>query len=254
MTPPPINIDGTNENYSNVTIDGQDVTQITIDGQDVLSTIPDSGIAHWTFDDADTSGGTANDVWNGNDATINGPTTGVSGANQTYSSGEAYDFDGTDDYIVQNTAGTFDATSDFSVAFWFNPDQLEGSTDIRLFELRADVTFLVGIGRAGADTLGINVGSDVGIKTLSSANTWYHVAVTHDASTTEFVAYVDNTQELTHSASISNNNKFANTIGVDAGGSAPRGGYFDGQIDDLRLYDKPLSATEVNNLYNTGSI
>jgi len=39
---PPINIDGTNENYSNVTIDGQDVEQITIDGQDVLSTIPDS--------------------------------------------------------------------------------------------------------------------------------------------------------------------------------------------------------------------
>jgi len=39
---PPINIDGRNENYSNVTIDGQDVEQITIDGQDVLSTIPDA--------------------------------------------------------------------------------------------------------------------------------------------------------------------------------------------------------------------
>jgi len=42
MTPPPINIDGTTENYSTVTIDGQDVEQITIDGQDVLSAIPDS--------------------------------------------------------------------------------------------------------------------------------------------------------------------------------------------------------------------
>jgi len=41
---PPINIDGTTENYSNVTIDGQDVEQITIDGQDVLSAIPDSGV------------------------------------------------------------------------------------------------------------------------------------------------------------------------------------------------------------------
>jgi len=48
---PPINIDGTNENYSNVTIDGQDVTQITIDGQDVLSTIPDS-ITSRTADDS----------------------------------------------------------------------------------------------------------------------------------------------------------------------------------------------------------
>jgi len=47
MTPPPINIDGTNENYSNVTIDGQDVEQITIDGQDVLSAIPDSVVAQY---------------------------------------------------------------------------------------------------------------------------------------------------------------------------------------------------------------
>jgi len=53
MTPPPINIDGANENYSNVTIDGQDVTQITIDGQDVLSTIPDSVVLNVTASDYD---------------------------------------------------------------------------------------------------------------------------------------------------------------------------------------------------------
>jgi len=46
MTPPPINIDGTNKNFSNVTIDGQDVTQITIDGQDVTGPIPLQTLQH----------------------------------------------------------------------------------------------------------------------------------------------------------------------------------------------------------------
>jgi len=30
--------------------------------------------------------------------------------------------------------------------------------------------------------------------------------------------------------------------------------YWDGYIDDLRIYDKELSNTEVSNLYNTGII
>jgi len=42
MTPPPINIDGTD--ITGATIDGQDVEQITIDGQDVLSAIPDTSM------------------------------------------------------------------------------------------------------------------------------------------------------------------------------------------------------------------
>jgi len=58
MTPPPINIDGTTENYSTVTIDGQDVEQITIDGQDVLSAIPDSVDLYWPADEG--SGTTLN--------------------------------------------------------------------------------------------------------------------------------------------------------------------------------------------------
>jgi len=61
---PPINIDGTNENYSNVTIDGQDVEQITIDGQDVLSAIPDSVVDNFE-DELYGSNGTISDFYGG---------------------------------------------------------------------------------------------------------------------------------------------------------------------------------------------
>jgi len=72
---PPINIDGTNENYSNVTIDGQDVTQITIDGQDVLSAIPDSVannlLVRYKFEDTGSPSKAVDDSGNNNDGVVN---------------------------------------------------------------------------------------------------------------------------------------------------------------------------------------
>jgi hypothetical protein len=38
------------------------------------------------------------------------------------------------------------------------------------------------------------------------------------------------------------------------GGQTDFGHYWDGRIDDVRVYDKGLTSTEVSNLYNTGSI
>jgi hypothetical protein len=93
---PPINFDGTNENYSSVTIDGQTVEQITIDGQDVLSAIPpDTGLLHdWEASNFD--GTTWADQQGAVDLSAQGdPTLETSGIN-----GEpAVLLDGVDDYF-----------------------------------------------------------------------------------------------------------------------------------------------------------
>jgi hypothetical protein len=111
---PPINIDGTNENYSNVTIDGQDVTQITIDGQDVLNAIPDSAIHRWKLDDVGT--GTATDSIGGADGSVSG-VSNISSAD--YQGGSAGDGDGSNDEISTGTLGTFGSSlnTDFAIAF-----------------------------------------------------------------------------------------------------------------------------------------
>jgi len=102
MTPPPINIDGRNENYSNVTIDGQDVTQITIDGQDVLSTIPDDGLTHVysALDSASLSAGSWTDQNGSND--LSGSSVGYNSS--AINSNGAMEFDQSQDHELSASA------------------------------------------------------------------------------------------------------------------------------------------------------
>jgi len=104
MTPPPINIDGTTENYSNVTIDGQDVEQITIDGQDVLSAIPDSGDLHARYDWTQASGTSTVTDQTGNGFDLTGSYTGPTAT------------------INGNQAGRFDATNNDEIDVSFTAE------------------------------------------------------------------------------------------------------------------------------------
>jgi len=94
MTPPPINIDGTD--ITGATIDGKDVEQITIDGQDVLSAIPDSAVEQFTAESFDDN----NDEWvgelgnfnlTGGSATKTTDSNGNTAVEYTGSSGQQHD-------------------------------------------------------------------------------------------------------------------------------------------------------------------
>jgi len=104
MTPPPINIDGTTENYSNVTIDGQDVEQITIDGQDVLSAIPDSDLLQARYDATELSLSDQDDVTTWPDETDNNRNLDEGGTpiyeTDVINGNPAVYTDGDDDYLA----------------------------------------------------------------------------------------------------------------------------------------------------------
>lgn len=79
------------------------------------------------------------------------------------------------------------------------------------------------------------------------AGEWVHLVATADGSTNRL--YVDGGEVDSVSFSgYDTGNDYR--IGERADGS----GNYGGDIDDVRIYDKVLTATEVNNLYNTGSI
>jgi hypothetical protein len=44
------------------------------------------------------------------------------------------------------------------------------------------------------------------------------------------------------------------TLAPDIGRTPNEENFFDGLLDDVRIYDKPLSSDEVSNLFNNGSI
>lgn len=209
---------------------------------------PSSGVARYTFDDADTSGSTAVDVWNGNDATINGATTGVSGANQTYTTNEAYDFDGVDDNVNSSVADISTCT----VAAWANLDTAD-TENREVFSTRNSASGLAlrySASSNGAwDFYTANDGSfTTVVGSQASTGTWIHLTGVADDNNS--ITLYENGSEVATAAIGSRDLGLTYRVGERAEG----GNLFDGQIDDPRLYDKALSSTEVSNLYNNGSI
>lgn len=212
-----------------------------------VATIPSSAVARYTFDDADTSSGTAEDIWNNNDGTINGATTGVSGANQTYTTNEAYDFDGTDDFVE---ASGITVTGEFTFAAWVNTDVTDGSFRNIMGDasssgaklLLADDNWIQGQIQGSSGTNG-SVNSSV-----INTNQWYHTALVYDGSTLRL--YLDGTEV----DSTPTGPKPSGDRTFKVGGQTSFGHYWDGAIDDPRVYDKGLTSTEVSDLYNNGSI
>jgi hypothetical protein len=109
------------------------------------------------------------------------------------------------------------------------------SNDISFYEHNKDLQILVG---SSGDT--VNIRSSEAFTT----DTWYHVAVTRKGN--EYQLFVDK-------------NKVANGTGTGSynptdqlkiGTFEINGSYFDGQIKDVRLYDRALSQPEIEALYN----
>lgn len=205
--------------------------------------IPPSGVARYTFDDADTESGTALDVWNGNDATINGAVTGVSGANQTYTTNEAYSFDGT----TNVSTPLADPGVPFSVAVWAKWDVADGDAENAVSTRTSDNGFGLRKTNGGFEPFIRESGSFRLVSGPSvSGGVWYHVAITVGAGT--FEAYVDGNSvgSSTYGSYVTGGDVSVGDNGVDNN--------MVGDIDDVRIYSKALTSEEVSSLYNNGAI
>ncbi|MCE7868671.1 MAG: LamG domain-containing protein, partial [Candidatus Brocadia sp. AMX2] len=89
------------------------------------------------------------------------------------------------------------------------------------------------------------------IKDLAnSVGSWYHVAGTYNKATGEQKLYVNgqlvNTQYHPAGNTVMPSTQYPD---MKIGGSG-NNGYFKGKIDDVRLYNQPLTSQEVQDLYN----
>lgn len=223
-------------------------TGVTITDTGTVQTGPDipaSGVSYWTCDDADTETNTSIDTWGNNDAIINGGSTGVSGATQTYSTNNAYKFNGGGEYLDTTITESPMETGDATYCLWA---KLIDTTSSGAF-FRQQGSHVISYNRNGNNqfkvaTWGNNTGSFG--PTITDTN-WHHYVFKRVGST--YYVYVDGGNETTA------------TGGTPSSSSNPLGvtGYSGGDnlpvvIDDVRLYNTALTATEVFNLYETGTI
>lgn len=98
-------------------------------------------------------------------------------------------------------------------------------------------------------TDGTTVGCSVNVAWTPSTATWYHVAVTKSGTSLKF--YVNGSQQgatQTCSNATIYNGTAPFEVGAWAAGSPT---YHDGLLDDVRIWSRELSSTEISNLYST---
>lgn len=218
---------------------------------------PASGLLRYTFNDADTSGSTTLDAWNDNDGTINGATTGVAGASVTYPTAEAYDFVSADNDNVNTNVTSLPGS--FSLFAWVNPDAF-GSNNRRIMakdESGNPGTFILwGRGDGSVEFAVYDTGAGSFVRAMDAGGlttgTWTSICGVYDDSAGTVELYLNGSSVGTGN-SIGTRNTTSLPI-VIANGSDLNTDPYAGQIDDVRIYTKALSSTEVSNLHSNGSI
>jgi len=261
---PPTSIDGTD--ITGATIDGTDVQEITVDGDTVFTaeTLPVaySNLIIWTpFDSSFYGGSNADDVTalfnpgeagdsTAFDGTVNGSTYASSGGVKDINAGAtsgAFDFDGSNDIIDFGTGPSTVSAGDFSICLWAKADAYPTNTDDGNYAFCYGGG-LIEMGRVQAVTdLRVRIfdGSvnDVVLGSLVTG-TYIHLTLTYDSASNTMEGYLDGVSQGTNSSgSPSSGAEYA--LGAH---NAPKR-HWDGEIDDWRLYDKVLSSSEVNQIY-----
>lgn len=207
-------------------------------------------VGHWAVDDG--SGTTALDsTANNHDGTISGNPTWQSSAKV----GGGLDFE-TSDGADSIDVGTFDLTgTGVTLAAWIKPEN--DGTDQRIitksssnatvdhyWQLNHEVGSTELRIRAGGTTERLNVSTSLVV------GHWYHLVGTYDGTTLRL--YLDGVEVGSMVHSVGGAVSTSSSMPVTIGDSPIGGRAYDGEMDDVRVYDRALSATDVETLFNNG--
>src|SRR5262245_27722858 len=202
-------------------------------------------VAYWKFDEG--SGTTATDSsGNGNIGTlVNGPLWTAGRV------GNALYFDGIDDNVTVPDSASLHLSTAFTLSVWVNPAST--FTDFRSILVK-NYSYYLYASVAGYCGDGTPLGGFSGATNTTVCqpsplpiNTWTHLAVTYNGSTLTF--YRDGVAVSTSSAS----GTLSPTTGTLQIGGSQFGEYFKGLIDEVRIYNRALNATEIQTVYQQDS-
>jgi prepilin-type N-terminal cleavage/methylation domain-containing protein len=231
---------------------GVDPTRYEIGSKPALAAQAEGLMGLWKLDEGSGSS-SVDSSGNGYTGTWSGTPTGTSGY---YSAGKvgtwSGTFDGSTDYISAGNMGVFPTQG--TIAFWMNASSLTsypnplttnyagGNAGIR-FE-QSGGTFQAVIGNDAGAYSGGGIGcTSAGI----SANTWYHIVYTWNTATNLENCYQNGSVV---NASVSNTFWPTTIPNFTIGEGFNTSRYWSGKIDDVRIYNRALSANEVQALYN----
>ncbi|MDZ7661486.1 LamG domain-containing protein [Thiohalophilus sp.] len=167
-------------------------------------------------------------------------------------------FDGNDDYVdVPNLSDNLNGTA--SLAFWIRTTQTGNNTAWQAPGITGveqsggtDDIFWGWIDAAGR--IGITVGNDNSAKsnTVINDNLWHHIVLTRNATNGEYKIYIDGNLDTSGTIASGTIGTEYSSIGriEDTGGSPE---YFQGELDEILIFDSVLADSEVQQGYNNQS-
>jgi hypothetical protein len=194
----------------------------------------------WALDE--TSGTTGADACGDSDVTTSGGAAWVAGVH-----GGALALDGVDD--AAETAGpVVDTTADYSVAAWVRLDALPGNYATAVSQDgRAQASpFYLQYGQ-GAFAFSLPGEVRARLETTPELGRWYHLVGVRDQATDELTLYVDGRPAATTGGGVDGTSTGSLAIGR-AKWAGQDGDFWNGAIDDVRVYDRVLTDAEVAEL------
>ncbi|RLG24506.1 hypothetical protein DRN85_07570 [Methanosarcinales archaeon] len=244
---------GIKSGYANYLLGISETTNRTVSSDFVHVTYPDFKVVYDLDDDAyqgegeellkkawDTSG-------NGNHGMVHGATWVRDGK-----FGKALSFDG-DDYVTLPDVPTLDITGDITIIAWVRPNVLTGyhiiarngfsRSPFNLYQGESNLYFFYTVN-----------GSWGGIKfNVFTETRWYCVACTREfvGDTATLRLFVDGCQiaETTRDGTPDNSDTYP-ALGFNTNNAD----WFNGIIDEVRIYNRALSEAEIQTLYNGGEV
>lgn len=206
----------------------------------VANTGPAGLVGAWSFDEGsgtvvgDVSGmanhGTlSNAIWNG-----------------PGKFGSALSFNGTNASVLVPDANTLDLTTGMTIEAWVNPTAAMGDTwrNAVMKERGADQSYSLyangSTGRPRGEVFLASGGKVVAGTAAVAANAWTHLATTYDGATLRL--FVNGIQVSSAAAS---GNITTSTGPLRFGGNGPWGEWFSGRIDEVRIYNRALTAAQI---------
>jgi len=249
--------------FEKVTVSG------TYGGLSANTSLSTGLVAYWS---ANVSGSFPDATGNGHDGTITGATFVPNGK-----SGGAYDFNGTSNYVTVPDSSAFSFTSGggvdtaFSISAWIKRDVLTGAPMIftkwdtnpqgeyYFFIDSASNGVRLNIWTASGGTDNLVRRSDGPGNILDTVGRWYHVVCTYDASKVVggIKLYLDGSEVTTYvdqsSGTYTGMTNTATDVLIGALQPSAPNLFVDGLLDEIGVWSKELTASEVSLLYNSSN-
>ncbi len=221
---------------------------------DITTGILSEAISMWRFNSSNTTHILDDNTTTGNDLIISGSTETIG----PWGNGRLYD--GINDYDYVPDPDTLDfGETNFSFSLWYKTDFDFTSTEAIITKKETLATskagFAVAVFSSENFAIYISNGTDGinrGVGTVQNDGIWHQLVVVVDRSGGTVLGYTDAVASTpgdisTVTGSISNSRKF------EIGAMSDNGRWWNGSIDEVLIYNRTLSASEVLDIFNNSN-